>query len=177
MSQDQNHHFHLNLGLSIPTGDIENGLPYSMQLGSGSYDIESGITYNGHKDNLFWGGQLKIITRIDGSNDYKLGDKVYLNTWGIYPISNTIYASLRLEYSDWKSIDGKGSILETVSTMPPNSNNSGGDKLSLSLGINILNFENQQISIEYTPSANENLSLGQMEMEDMLTIGYQIALK
>ncbi|MDH3583216.1 MAG: transporter, partial [Phycisphaerae bacterium] len=54
---DDHHHVHLNLGLSVPSGSISRQdttpagfvrLPYPMQLGSGTWDLMPGITYNGH---------------------------------------------------------------------------------------------------------------------------------
>ena len=169
---------HINLGVSIPTGNVEENMSYSMQLGSGTYDLETGITYNGQGNKLYWGGQIKTITRIDGSEDYKFGNQYSLNAWGMHLISNKSYGSLRLGYTEWKSINGEGSTLEAASMMaPPNSANSGGYRTVLSLGLNFLNFENQQIGIEYSTILDEKLSQGQMEMQDMLTVGYQIALK
>ncbi len=58
------HNAHLNLGLSLPTGSIGETdqiltptgatpsprLPYPMQLRSGSFDLEPGVTYTGHTD-------------------------------------------------------------------------------------------------------------------------------
>ena len=77
-----------------------------MQLGSGTYDLETGITYNGQGNKLYWGGQIKTITRIDGSEDYKFGNQYSLNAWGMHSISNKSYGSLRLGYTEWRSING-----------------------------------------------------------------------
>ena len=54
---------HLNLGVSVPTGSTDeknNGmlLAYPMQLGSGTWDMLPGVTYNAQNEDLSWGAQL-----------------------------------------------------------------------------------------------------------------------
>jgi len=59
----------LSLGLSFPTGSIdEEGdtprapgnqqLPYSIQLGSGTYDIPASILYSGREIGIGWGTEV-----------------------------------------------------------------------------------------------------------------------
>ena len=83
------HRIHLNAGLSLPTGSIdEEGavltpgggrptlrLPYPMQLGSGTFDLMPGATYKGQSDRIGWGAQYLATIRL-GDNDegYTLGD-------------------------------------------------------------------------------------------------------
>lgn len=100
---DETHHLHLNAGLSLPTGSIDETddiltpmnmrptvrLPYPMQLGSGTFDALPGLTYTGHHDNLGWGAQWGSEIRL-GRNDegYALGDKHMLTAWGSYSPSH-----------------------------------------------------------------------------------------
>lgn len=63
----QRHCLHFNAGLSLPTGSIDkqdatpmgpnSKLPYPVQLGSGTYDLLPGLTYNGQDRDLSWGAQ------------------------------------------------------------------------------------------------------------------------
>ena len=61
---DSGRRMHLNLGLSLPTGSIDekhtngNTLGYGMQLGSGTYDFHPAITYLAQTDNYSYGAQL-----------------------------------------------------------------------------------------------------------------------
>ena len=72
---DGRHAVHLNTGLNIPTGsvtesemvhqhhgghhsEVMTSLPYPMQLGSGTWDVQFGGTYLGQTDRLSWGAQL-----------------------------------------------------------------------------------------------------------------------
>ena len=68
----QNHRAHFGLGLSLPTGSIDekdrtprpgmppsfnrNQLPAAMQLGSGTFDLLPSLTYAGRYQDWSWGG-------------------------------------------------------------------------------------------------------------------------
>lgn len=77
LMESGNNKVHLNIGVSLPTGSTSetgtilapNGtrptvrLPYAMQLGSGTYDLLPGITYNGGQGLAKWGAQLAGVIR------------------------------------------------------------------------------------------------------------------
>jgi len=65
-----NHHVHLTMGLSAPTGDVGIQLRpihtvdlgyihYGMQLGSGTWDFKPSLTYTGHWQNVKLGRAIK----------------------------------------------------------------------------------------------------------------------
>ena len=73
---------HAQLGVSLPTGTIENKdvtpasngtgviLPYPMQIGSGTFDAELGLTYFKTCNTLSFGSQLKGVFRFgENRND------------------------------------------------------------------------------------------------------------
>ena len=85
---------HGRLGISFPTGSIDNKdvtpmsmgtevtLPYPMQIGSGTFDAELAITYLGQNKLISWGSQLNGIVRLGtNSNNYKLGNTFNFNNW------------------------------------------------------------------------------------------------
>ncbi len=85
--------FHVNLGLSFPTGDIDqrgdtpHGLDrkllYPMQLGFGAFDLLPGLTYLGQSDRWSWGGQSIATLRLgENSNAYTLGNRFMVTGWG-----------------------------------------------------------------------------------------------
>ena len=69
--------------LSIPTGDISERdetpmgnviLPYPMQLGSGTFDLQPGVTYLGNEDRWAWGAHASgWIRPYRNSKGYRLG--------------------------------------------------------------------------------------------------------
>ena len=78
---DSARRMHLNLGLSLPTGSIDekhtngNTLGYGMQLGSGTYDFHPAITY-GSDQSYSYGAQIGGVLRIgENDQDYTLGNK------------------------------------------------------------------------------------------------------
>ena len=87
------HRFHLNTGVSLPSGDIKprdntplgnnSLLPYPMRLGSGTVDLLPGLTYTGVKNNVSWGFQAMGVVRLGyNSQGYKDGNRYDLNSWG-----------------------------------------------------------------------------------------------
>jgi hypothetical protein len=81
------HKVHLDVGVSLPTGDIDQKgdtpaganqkLPYPMQLGSGTWDFLPDITYTGHSSGWSWGSQELATIRLgENSNNHTLGDRL-----------------------------------------------------------------------------------------------------
>jgi hypothetical protein len=194
LSDSDTQKVHFNIGLSLPTGSLketdhvltpmnmtpELRLPYAMQLGSGTYDIESGVTYNGYHQNISWGAQIKHLIRMGGDNaeGYKLGDKTTLSTWAAYKVSYSLSTSLRLSYTDSNEIDGVDSNI-TAPVQTANPENYGGDRLDLGFGINFAaqsgELAGHRIAIEYAKTLDQDANGVKMEMQDMLTVGYQYA--
>jgi hypothetical protein len=193
LNQGPMHKLHLNIGLSIPTGSIdEEGevltpmnmrpsirLPYPMQLGSGTYDFEPGITYSGIKAKVGWGLQYKAIIRT-GENDegYSLGDSHKISGWSSYRLSDPVSMSVGLDFHDLGKIDGRDDqILAPVATANPD--NFGGQLVNLSVGLNFVGqngwIKGQRFALEYSSNIFQDANGVQMEMQDMLTLGYQYA--
>lgn len=150
-----------------------------MQLGSGTYDLEPGITYSGHQNLLGWGAQYKATLPM-GSNDenYTLGDSHQLTGWGSYRVSDWASASLRLTYLNQDAIDGSDpQITAPVTTANPA--NYGGERLDLGIGVNLVGqsgaVAGHRLAMEYTVPIEQDVNGVQMEMQSMLTIGYQYA--
>ena len=189
-SADQ-HNIHLNFGLSIPTGSIDETdqiltpmgttpsprLPYPMQLGSGTYDLEPGVTYTGRNGQWDWVGQLKATIRLDDNDEgYTLGDKVMLTAWNSYRFNDWVAGSLRLSYQNSDDMNGRDSQINLpVQTAQPQ--NFGGEQLDLGVGINLIGAEAQtlghRVAVEYTTTLKQHANGTQMEMHNMLTLGYQ----
>ncbi|WP_299081032.1 transporter [uncultured Paraglaciecola sp.] len=184
-----NHKVHANLGWVIPTGSIEETgevltpmnmpmtlrLPYGMQTGTGSHQGEFGLTYNGYAGNYSWGVQGLLSTSL-GENDeaYEPGNKTQLTGWTAYAFSDAVSASVRVKYSSSQEISGvDAKIVAPVTTANPN--NYGADVLDLGLGINTVIANKHRIALEYSQPINYKVNGVQMDMDNMLTLGYQIA--
>ncbi|HCH19786.1 MAG TPA: alpha-amylase [Cellvibrionales bacterium] len=178
---------HVNLGASIPTGSTTKSnnmgkrLAYPMQLGSGTYDLEPGITYNGKNDFLKWGGQIKGVFHLsDNDEGYTLGDQVTASSWASYRVNPWLATAIRLTYTYTKNIDGTDGSIDANMSPPARRNNYGGDRFDVSIGITLLGTKPEhrghQIGIEYTTTIDQEANGIQMEMQDMLNIGYQYAL-
>ena len=181
---------HLNLMMSAPTGSItETGfvppagavvrLPYPMQLGSGTWDLNPGITYLGQCNDFSWGMQLLGTIRL-GENDehYSLGDDITANVWGAYRLSDSLSASLRLSATTWQDIDGRDPrIGGPVPTANPNIQ--GGDRIDVFGGINYLcrqgPLKGHRFAVEAGTPVYQDLDGPRLGMDWMVTAGWQKA--
>lgn len=188
---EDDHKLHLNAGISLPTGSIDEEdeiltpmntrptprLPYAMQLGSGTYDLEPGITYNGSDGLLSWGGQYKAVVRLgENDEDYTLGDKHALTGWGAYRFLPWMSASLRLTARTEDAIDGQDpEIVAPVQTADPD--NYGGDFVDVAIGANLVGqsgaIRGQRLGAELTLPVHQDYNGVQMDMEWMFTLAYQ----
>lgn len=185
------HHIHINAGVSIPTGDIDNEdtvltpmntmptirLPYAMQLGSGTYDFEPGLTYTGHYNDWNWGAQYRGVFRTgENDEDYTLGDAHQFTTWGGYQLENWISISLRVTAKTLDSIDGQDTNI-TAPVQTANPENYGGDWVTAGIGINIAGQRGvdrgHRVAIEYEQPLMQDVNGVQMKMKDMWTAGWQ----
>ncbi|MGH1419677.1 MAG: hypothetical protein ACRBCJ_12530 [Hyphomicrobiaceae bacterium] len=191
---DHIHHFHLNMGLSLPTGSITkrdrvlapNGmrpdlrLPYPMQLGSGTVDLLPGLTYTGKKGSFSWGAQYMADIRLEDENDegYALGDKHSLTSWIAYRVSPWASASFRVNAMTQDSIDGIDlNVVAPVQTADPN--NHGGERVDLLWGVNLLAPEGalkgHRLAVEFGLPVYQNLNGPQLETDWTLAVGWQKA--
>ena len=189
----ERHHsrWHATLGVSLPTGDFEETdqiltpmntrltvvLPYPMQLGSGTTDLITGLTYAGSKERWGWGGQWRSVFRLgENDNDYTLGDEHQLQGWVSYLVNEGLSLSARLSYRQRDNIDGMDrQIAAPVQTADPDRH--AYDRVDLSLGSNIvIPNSNHRIGLEISRPVYQKLDGPQMKTDWHLTIGWQLAL-
>ena len=181
---------HLNLGVSIPTGSINERdatpmetdmqLPYPMQTGSGNWDVLPGLTYLGQTDRVSWGAQATGTVRL-GENDrgYTLGNQLNGTGWVAYRWNNWWSTSLRLAGSTGVAIDGRDEELNPMMIPTANTNNFGGQRLDGLLGVNFYVHEgrlyNHRLSVEFGLPLYQHLNGPQMAGRSVLTLGWQWA--
>lgn len=179
--------WHATAVLSIPTGSIDETdeiltpmnmrpsprLPYPMQLGSGTYDLEGGLTYVQYLTNSSWGAQWKSVIRLgENDEDYTLGNIHELTSWYAYRFNDIFSGSLRLKYFDRGNIDGADvAIVAPVQTANPNFH--AAQRWDLGLGVNYKSVSGHRLGLEFIVPISQKLDGPQMEMQDGLTFTYQ----
>jgi len=136
---------HLKLGVSAPTGSIQeeqpNGqrLPYTMQLGSGSWEILWGITYTGQYKWLSWGSQFESLYRLnDNYIGYRLGTTYDASLWVTGGLGDWLSASVRIAWHKVNNIhDVDPSLDKTLSPLNDNMKQ-GATRLEIGPGLNFL---------------------------------------
>lgn len=191
LKSGHNQQIHLNAGVSLPTGDIDEKddtpamanaqLPYPMQLGSGSWDLLPGITYLGNNTSISWGGQVTGTIRLnDNDNDYRLGNRLELTGWGSKKISRALNGTLRLKGMVWGDIDGKDPKLNPMVVPTADTNLQGGKRIDILAGLNLYPqngaSRGHRLSIEIGTPVYEDLDGPQMSSQWMLTAGWQYAM-
>lgn len=177
---------HVNLGVSLPTGSTDERddtpamqnafLPYPMQLGSGTYDLLPGITYLGKAQAWSWGAQAAATIRTgDSDQGYTLGDRLALSGWLARDISSQLSLSAGLKYQDWDNIDGRNPALNPAMVQTANTQLQAGDRLDASLGANYLFNNGHRLAIEYAVPLSQSLDGPQLEIDSVLTVGWQKA--
>lgn len=184
------HTVHLNLGVSLPTGDIDQRdatpmnpdaqLAYPMQLGSGTADPFLGATYLGQIARFSWGAQ-GIYKLRSGENEesYLWGNRLDLTGWASVRTSNAFSFSGRAKY--WKQIGITGADPDLDPLLMPLSDvaNSGRSQIDLSIGSNFYitsgAFQNLRLAVEFSWPFYQFTTGTQMESRRMIVAGLQYA--
>lgn len=180
---------HLNAGISLPTGSIDETddtpggdviLPYPMQLGSGTFDLLPGLTYNGQTDNWSWGSQLLGTVRL-GRNDrgYSLGERGQLTAWGARKWTRWLSTSVRLNGQVWGDIDGEDDALNPALVPTADPRRRAGERIDFLAGVNIYGRESwyrgQRVAVEFGFPIYQALDGPQLGLDWVLVTGWQYA--
>ncbi|WP_353779746.1 transporter [Winogradskyella sp. 3972H.M.0a.05] len=183
---------HANVGVSIPTGSIDETdvtpasspneviLPYPMQIGSGTFDAEIGLTYLKQWQNLSFGAQGKALFRIgENDNNYSLGNKYTITTWSAYKVSNWLSFSGRMELGAIEEIDGVNPVLNPMMVITADTNNSGMTYGNAGLGFNLYAdkgyLKNFRLGFEASLPLFQNMNGIQLRQKETITVGLQYA--
>lgn len=192
---NQNHNSLLaQAGIIIPTGSIDEAgemdmgsqahpmhMGYAMQLGSGSYSANIGLTY-------LWQGQLfsagskasSIIRLNDNDADYRLGNQYGLDAWVAIKATDFLSFSLRsgLNYVD--KIHGLDSRMMPTMAPAENAENAGGTFADYGLGANIYlskgTFKGLRFGTEFSLPLYRDVNGIQMTEDYSLTVGVQYSI-
>ncbi len=187
----ERHTVKLTSGLSIPTGstderdDTPGGadqvLPYPMQIGSGTFDLLPGITYNGRTDDWSWGGQFATVVRLgENDEDYTLGNTYTASVWGGRRWANWLSSSLRVIGNVVENINGADPRLNPLLIPTADPDRRAGNFISVGLGLNFLiptgALQGTGLSIEGVVPAIQDLDGPQIKRDYTVLVGLRKAL-
>ncbi len=186
--QSYPHRVHGSVGLSLPTGSIDERadtpmaqdqrLPYPMQLGSGSVDPLVGLTYLGALSKWSWGVNTNLVLRTStNDNGYRLGRKFQMQTWVARRWSDSFSSFLRVDWTDRGPV--KGADPELDPTMAPTADpaRQQGHVVLLRLGANLYFSQSEsrsvRISLEVGAPVYQDLAGPQLKNELFSSIALQ----
>ena len=180
---DGNYRAQLNLGLSLPTGNINkkyNGarLPYGMQIGSGSYEFLPGLSLSGEGDGFSYGMQINGVFRLDGNeNGYKLGDEYNITSWIAKNLNENLSISSRLDYNKNEAVEGKDSSLNIAMTPLADPSLQDREKLDLLFGVNFIVsrgvLSGNRIALEFGRTIYQKIAGPNLGNDYKFVIGWQ----
>jgi len=185
--------FHVHGGASIPIGSIDSNdvtpfsdpaetqLPYQQQLGSGTFDLLPGFTFNMQNERASLGIQWKATIRM-GENDrgWTLGDLYVGNLWAGLKTSDWVSASAGVRYSSWGNVEGFDEELDPNESPANNTLTQGGWRVDLPVGLNFVlpegQFEGHRLGVEFLIPLHQDLDGPQLKHSWSLVAGWSLDL-
>ncbi|MCB1546988.1 MAG: hypothetical protein KDJ41_03980 [Hyphomicrobiaceae bacterium] len=150
--QGHGHRLHAGLSLSLPTGSITARIRplmptgaignaragYSLQIGTGTYDLLPALTFTGKQGRLGYGAAYRgrIALQDENSEGYRWGDMHMATAWLSYDVTRTLTGSLRIEATTRDAIDGRDVTIAGPG-VGANPLNTGGDRIDAYVGANL----------------------------------------
>ena len=183
----------LLLGVSIPTGSIDQDdtgqiLPYSMQLGSGTFDPFIGVLYEGSSSPFWWGANASYLARAyENYKSYNLGDEYRLDLYGMYQLRHNLVGELQIKGKYVGDIEGEAQEIEQDGDGHMNGNpnmafmsnlydpdNYGGSTIDLTTGVQWQPFHNHILNAQFSVPLFQNLHGTQLEKDFTASVTYYI---
>jgi hypothetical protein len=172
--------FHWIQGISIPLGSIDEEkdgtrLPYAMQLGSGTIDLETGFTYVSRQETGSVGIQSLVSYRTGlNTYGYALGNKGEVSIWKAKQIHSHTSLSLRSTYSLQTGIRGSDKA-QNIMMAPGRTTSDGRSLWLLGVGVNTAIY-GHRVALEYNQPLYESVQGVQMKSAGYLTFGWQLLI-
>ena len=167
LAQNINSSWRLGAGVSMPTGSIdEEGdtprapgnqqLPYTMQLGSGTWDFPVVLSFRKYEARFDWGFDAGATIRTgQNDRDYRLGNKVSVGGWAMWTGGEAWSPGIRLDYRWQDEISGEDVSLKVPNPAFPypapvtNPSVFGGEQIDVMLFIRVPLGERWYIDASY----------------------------
>jgi len=137
-----------SIALDLPTGsfdetDVRPGsaspvvLPYSMQLGSGTYDVTPMATWTGYHERWSWGGTILHTWRLGGPNDrrYTLGTYRAFSLWAGRELTRSMIGNVGIRWSRQGDVHGEDPALNVFLSPAEHHNQQKVKRLDVMTGI------------------------------------------
>lgn len=166
------------MGMGAPTAMSKSRQPYSMQLGSGTYDLVPGITYRATSDAWEWGAKGSFTYRMGkNANDYTLGNRLEVSAWTGYSITSQVQLQGRLASTKWGKIKGQDPKIDPMMSPDGDPQAQGGTRVDALVGINTVLGEGHRLGFEVGVPVQQNLNGPQLKTKGILSVSYQLLLK
>lgn len=167
LSQNVNSLWRLGAGISMPSGSIdEEGdtprapgnqqLPYTMQLGSGTWDFPIVLSFRKYEARFDWGIDAGATIRTgQNDRDYRLGNKVSLGAWAMWTGGAVFAPGVRMDYRWQDTISGEDVSLRVPNPVFPypapvtNPNAFGGEQIDVTLFVHVPLSERWYLDASY----------------------------
>ncbi len=174
---------HVGLSMYFPTGSIDQRgaipgnsdakLPYPMQLGSGTFDLEPSLTYQSVSETWAWGIQGAMLVRLgSNSNSYSLGDRFSASAWASRKLSDRFAIDMRLDETIWGDVRGADPELNPAMVPTARPDLRGGNRLDFSLGASFYipegMLEGNRVHVEVGVPLQQSLNGPQLETDWLL---------
>ncbi len=182
---------HLGLGLSIPTGRVDQELRrmfrsdgglmhFDMQTGSGTWDLLPSVTWLGALQTWQLGAQLSAVHRLHESNEagYRLGDGLQASAWVGRTWANGLGLSLRAVQAWREDIAGDWRVFNARIGPMDYPHNQGGRSLDAALGLSWTvpagRFAGHALALEWSQPVHEDLRGVQLPRRGTLSASWQL---
>lgn len=182
---------HLNADISIPVGSVnevgenpmsmgvEVQMPYPMQLGSGSWDLQPGITILGMSELTSWGLQGTGTFRLNrNSRGYRRGNAIEGTGWFAVKPADRLSLSGRVLFRNLGNHAGLDPAYGNRMMAPIiREELRGGTRVDIPLGVNLYfpsgALKGHRIAAEWQIPVFQSLRGPQIETDWVLTVGWQ----
>lgn len=184
-----NYQLILSSEFNIPTGSIDQKgvlgdmlynqkrYPYSMQLGTGSFDVAPRLTYVNEMNASVFSAQIWSNLRLfQNKYDYKYGSDFNLSAWYAYKWSDKFSSSLRSTYTYSNPISGKDNSLFSYNEPSANHLNYGGQTIHGFLGSTYHFNHNHRIAFEIGTALYQQANGIQMKNKFQINASYSIKI-
>lgn len=188
LHDDERLRVHANLGITAPTGSIDEEdenpmsmgedvqLPYPMQLGSGTWDARPGVTASYLGDGWSCGAQGIGTLRLGRNDrDYSLGDRLDLTAWAAVQASRRVSFSARLAYVRLTNIDGADEDVNPAVVPTADPNLRAMTRVDGLVGVNALLGGGNRLALEFGWPIHQDLTGPQLETDWIGTLGWQLS--
>ena len=178
-----------DLSASLPTGSIdEKGetprgpgtqLPYTMQLGSGTFDFKPSVTYLRSVRQAQFGLQVLSTVRTGyNDRDYRLGSRFQFTSFASVRVTPWLEPSFKIRYIDWGRIHGADAALDPTVAPVADAELYGGDRTEVVFGLTYFpggdRSRDSSIDVQLSQPIHECINGPQPGLEYQVSIAGQI---